>query len=93
MKNPLSHGFYFTTHILYNIPKQIKGGGHAPAGVDQLLLSGIERMALGADFNLDIRLGGAGLDDLAARTADGCGLVVGMESLFHFVSPRLRTFH
>ena len=26
MKNPLSHGFYFTTHILYNIPKQITRG-------------------------------------------------------------------
>jgi hypothetical protein len=30
VKNPLSHWFYSTTHILYNIPKQIRRGISAP---------------------------------------------------------------
>ena len=53
------------------------------AGVDQLLLAGVEGVALGADFNSDVGLGGAGLDDGAASAADGGGLVIRMDSCLH----------
>ena len=56
-------------------------------GVNQLLLAGIERVALGADLNGDVLLGGAGLDDVAAGASDGGLLVIGMDSFFHFDSP------
>ena len=40
-------------------------------GVHQLQLTGEERMARRADVDVDVLLGGAGLDDVAARTDDG----------------------
>ena len=58
---------------------------HASAGINQLLLAGVERMALGADLDRDVLLGRAGLDDLAAGAADRSALIVGMDALFHFV--------
>ena len=56
---------------------------HAAAGVDQLLLAGEEGVALGADLNGDVLLGGAGLDHGAAGAADGRRLVVGVDSSLH----------
>ena len=56
---------------------------NAAAGIDELLLAGVERMALGADFNEDVLLGAAGLDDRAAGAADGGLLVIGMDALSH----------
>ena len=41
------------------------------AGIDQLLLAREERVALRADFNLDVLLGGHDLDHIAAVTSDG----------------------
>ena len=57
------------------------------AGVYQLLLAREEGVALGANVNDDILLGGAGLNDIAAGTADRGLLVLGMDALFHVVSP------
>ena len=56
---------------------------NAAAGVDQLLLAGVEGVALGADLNGDILLGGAGLDHGAASAPDGGLLVIGMDSFLH----------
>ena len=56
---------------------------NAAAGVDQLLLAGVEGVALGADSHGDVLLGGAGLDDSAASALDGGLLVIGMDSFFH----------
>ena len=56
---------------------------NAAAGVNELLLTGVEGVALGADFNGDVLLGAAGLDDLAASAADGGLLIVGVNSGFH----------
>ena len=56
---------------------------NAAAGVDQLLLAGVEGVALGADFHGDVLLGGAGLDDSAASALDGGLLVIGMDSFLH----------
>ena len=55
------------------------------AGIDQLLLAGVEGVALRADLDGDVLLGGSGLDDLAAGAADGRALVIGMDSFFHVV--------
>ena len=57
------------------------------AGVYQLLLTGEERMALRANVNDDVFLGGASLDDVAAGTTNGRLLIIGMDSLLHAVSP------
>ena len=54
-------------------------------GVNQLLLAGIERVALGADFNTDVLLGGAGGKGVTTSAADGGLLVVGMDTFLHFV--------
>ena len=53
------------------------------AGVDQLLLTSVERMALGANFDVDLGLGGTSLDDVAASAGDGAVNVVRMDTLFH----------
>ena len=61
------------------------------AGVYQLLLTREEGVALGANVNDDILLGGAGLNDIAAGTADRGLLVLGMMPcfmLFHLF-PRI----
>ena len=60
---------------------------HTSAGIDQLLLASVERMALGANFDVDLRLGGTSLDHIAARAGDGAVNVVGMDTLFHSFSP------
>ena len=57
------------------------------AGVNQLLLAGIEGVALGANFDVDIFYGRTGLDDFATSTVDLGLLIVGMNSVFHFSTP------
>ena len=54
-------------------------------GVNQLLLAGIERVALGADLNANVLLGRTGSKDIAASAADGGLFVVGMDTFLHFV--------
>ena len=56
-------------------------------GVNQLLLAGIERVALGADFNSNVLLGGTSSKDIAASAADGSLIVLGMETFLHCCSP------
>jgi hypothetical protein len=61
---------------------------HTSAGVNKLLLAGEERMALGANFNLDLAaLGGLGLYSFAACASDDAGLVIRMDSVFHWFVP------
>ena len=54
-------------------------------GVNQLLLAGVERVALGADFNSDVLLGGTGSKHVATGTANRGLFVLGMESFLHVV--------
>ena len=54
-------------------------------GVNQLLLAGIERVALGADFNADLLLGGTGRKDVATGAANGSLFVLGMDTFLHVV--------
>ena len=59
------------------------------AGVHQLLLASVERMALGANFDVDLRLGGTSLDDVAAGAGEGAVNVVRMDTRFdsfHLIS-------
>lgn len=53
------------------------------ACVNKLLLTCVERMALGADFDLDILLSGLGLDNVAASTGNSGLLVIRMDTLSH----------
>ena len=54
-----------------------------------LLLASVERMALGANFNVKFGLGRAGYECVATVTGYSCLVVVRMDSCFHFLSPRL----
>ena len=54
-------------------------------GVNQLLLAGIERVALGADLNTNVLLGRTSGKDIAACTADSGLFVLGMDTFLHFV--------
>ena len=54
-------------------------------GVNQLLLAGIERVALGADLNADVLLGGASRKDIATGTANSSLFVIGMDTFLHVV--------
>ena len=57
---------------------------NASAGINQLLLAGIERVALGADLNTNVLLGRTSGKDIAARAADGGLFVLGMDTFLHF---------
>ena len=58
---------------------------NASTSVNQLLLAGIERVTLGADFNLDVLLGRTCLDHCTASATNRRLLVVGMDTFLHFV--------
>ena len=58
---------------------------HTSTRVNQLLLAGIERVTLGADFDANILLGGTGLDHFAAGTTNGGVLIIGMDASLHAV--------
>ena len=51
--------------------------------VNQLLLAGIEGVALGADFNGDAGTGRTGLDGCSASALANGGLIVRMDSCLH----------
>ena len=53
------------------------------AAVDQLLLAGVERMALAANFDTDLRLRGTGLDDVASGAGDGAIHIIRMDAFLH----------
>ena len=59
---------------------------HTSAGVDQLLLTGKERMALAANLNADVLFGRARLKGVAAGALDGGHLVFGMDLFLHRLS-------
>ena len=63
---------------------------NASAGVYELLLTGVERMALGANFHLDILLGRLCLDHVAAVACDGRLVQYGMDVLLHANSPHFQ---
>ena len=56
---------------------------HASAGVYQLLLAGVEGMALGADINAHLLFHGTSLERLAANAADDRLAVVRMDVFLH----------
>ena len=59
-------------------------------GINQLLLAGKERMALGADFNLQFGLDRPRLKRLTAYATDDGLAIFGMDLFFHAFSPLLR---
>jgi hypothetical protein len=62
----------------------------AAGGVDELLLAGEERVALGADFDAQhVALNSrAGLESIAAGAVNRNGMIVGMYTGFHEVTFR-----
>ena len=65
-------------------------GIHAAAGVDDLLLAGIEGMALIADIDFEhIDVFGRARSEFSAAGAYHVDhFIIGMKFLFHFVIPR-----
>jgi len=53
-------------------------------GVDQFLAAGEKRVAIGADFNLEILDRGAGFDHIATGARNRGVEILGMNFLFHF---------
>ena len=56
---------------------------HTSAGINQLLLTGVERMALGADINAHFLLDGTGLESFAAYATNDALAVIGMDIFLH----------
>ena len=54
------------------------------AGIDELLLAGVERVALGADFNMDLGLRRTSLDHITACAGNLAGNVLRMDAFLHF---------
>ena len=55
------------------------------AGIHQFLFACVERMACGTNFNTDVLLSGASLDDFAASTPNGGRIVIRMDGFFHSI--------
>ena len=58
---------------------------YTSAGVYQLLPAGVERMALGANFDLELALYGTGLEGLTASATNDALTVIGVDILLHRV--------
>ena len=65
----------------------------ASAGIDELLLAGIERMALRADFNAQIIFGGTGMDFVSAGALYYDVFIRGMDSFLHFTHLFLKKLY
>ena len=55
------------------------------AGINELLLAGVEGMALAANFDTDLGTGRTGLDHIAAGAGDGAIHIVRMDTCLHCV--------
>ena len=73
----------FTLSALLACGKTLLELVNASAGINKLLLAGIKRMALGADFNIDIAKHGVRFYRSTASATDNRRLIVGMNSSFH----------
>ena len=62
---------------------------HAAAGIQNLLLAGVERVAVRAHVNRHMIASGGGTGDerVASRAGDLHGVIIGMNTLLHGVSP------
>ena len=56
----------YKTELLARLGEAALEALDAATGIDQLLLAGVEGMALAADFDVDLRLGVTGVDHVAA---------------------------
>ena len=77
----------FVRNLLFAQIETLFKAVHASAGINQLLLAGVERMALVANLDVDLLLRGAGRERVAAGTGDHRFLVLRMDALFHLYSP------
>lgn len=57
------------------------------ACINKFLLAGEERMAFGTNINLNVVFNRLGNIFGATSTLDGSGLVIGMDTLLHFIIP------
>jgi hypothetical protein len=60
------------------------------SGINNFLLTGVERVAGAANVQVDIfALGGVGLDNVTARAGSGHFGVFGMDTGFHLNKPQI----
>ncbi len=74
----------FKQGLLLHLCKTLLELVNASAGIYEFLLTCIERMALGADFNVHITLYGVSLNACTTSTSDGSYFVLGMNTVLHF---------
>jgi hypothetical protein len=55
--------------------------------INQLLLTGKERVAGGAYFRRYLRFGGTSLESIPAQTFNSYFIILRMDSLFHYLPP------
>jgi hypothetical protein len=72
LNKKLSSGFKTLVELIY-----------ASAGINEFLLTGEERMALGTNFNTDLALSGAGLESVATGALYNGLIVIGMNPFTH----------
>ncbi len=65
---------------------------YTSACIYKLLLAGEKRMAFRANINLNVVLYRLGNIFCATSTLDGSGLVIGMDTLLHFIIPLFRFY-
>lgn len=83
-RSPLTYGCGFAL-LCVALDKSV----YPPFGVNNLLLSGVEGVAGAANFNTDVRFGGAGQDFCAADACSLDVLILGVNALFHvYISTR-----
>jgi hypothetical protein len=94
----LSHTFGFQLvglgFVLLQVSVFLVEALNPASSVHQFLLTGEERMALGADFHPDFLFGGTGLELIATRATRDNFFVFGMDTLFHLnISTKGRKYN
>ena len=56
---------------------------YSPGGIDQTLLPGVERVAIGTYLDVDLRQSGTGFESVTAGAGDDAAPVPGMNISFH----------
>lgn len=84
-RKPWAYGFSFDISLLLQTELLVELV-NTSAAVDKLLLTCEERVAFRADFHFNILLGGTGFDYVSACALNSGGLIIGMDSFFHYVT-------
>ena len=87
MQQPVCFVLNAITELLVSSFKTASELINTSAGINEFLLTGKERMTLGADVNADfVALCGTSSECLAASANNFCFNIVGMDCFFHYTN-------